>query len=281
MVSIDNDRCSNCGICYELYGGYCIALKDDKIEIDYSVCNECQKCIAVCPMMAFSNNGKPPRRIEKPIDIKPEQFEELLQRRRSIKNFKKTKIPKEVLGNLARIAQYAPTMNKKIEMIIIDDEDMIKLIDEAAMSYVRKYYNILFNRKIVLKFCQIFSDTLPIIKRKMERDLFNRGQVIKNNTPALMLLLGDTRIPLSESSAQYYMANMILYAQLIGLGSCPMDSLKLAINHNKKVKDRLKIPRNFKVLGVLAVGYPHERILNVPEGYKMNVGWNSRNNTNG
>jgi Fe-S-cluster-containing hydrogenase component 2 len=148
MITIDNGICTECGTCVRLLGRYCINKIDDKIEIDYSVCSECQKCIAVCPQMAFANNGKFPERIEKPLRIKAEDFIELLKRRRSIKHFKDIKIPIEILKSVADVSQYAPTTNKKIEVIIIDDEKRIKQIDEAAMKFIRRIYTSLFKINI-------------------------------------------------------------------------------------------------------------------------------------
>jgi hypothetical protein len=89
----------------------------------------------------------------------------------------------------------------------------------------------------------IFSETVPVIKRKMELDLLNRGHIVKDNTQALILVIGSTSIPVNESSAQYYLSNMLLYSELIGLGSCLMDSLKVAINRSKSVKEGLNIPK--------------------------------------
>lgn len=239
MITIDNGKCTECGTCVKRLGIYCINKIDDKIEIDYSVCSECQKCIAVCPQMALANNGKFPERIEKPLRIKAEDFIELLKRRRSIKHFKDIKIPKEILKSVADVSQYAPTTNKKIEVIIVDDEKLIKQIDEAAMKFIRRIYTSFFKNKYLLGFMSIFSETLPVIKRKMELDLLNRGHFVKDNTQALILVIGSTRIPVTENSAQYYLSNMLLYSELIGLGSCLMDSLKIAINRSKAVKDSL------------------------------------------
>ena len=198
MITLDYKECTKCGICLTYLGGYCINEREGRLEIDYTVCNECQKCVAVCPSMAYMNNHTLPKRIKKPLPINEADFIDFLSRRRSIKHFKSKKISREVLKKLMVAASFAPTMNKNIEAVVIDDADII----------------------------QVFADTLPIIKRKMERDLVERGHIVKDNTQALILLLGKRRVPATENSAQYYLANMLLYCETIGLGSCLMDSLK-------------------------------------------------------
>lgn len=276
MVIVNNAKCTGCGICLRFYGGYCIDRTDEGIEIDRAVCNACQKCIAICPQMAFSVDGAPPVRIGEAVGIEPGDFMELLKRRRSIKHFKDKKVPREMLTSLIRAAQYAPTMNKDIEALVVDDEALIAKIDGEAIKRVRKMYNWLFKCKPVTRFVSLFSETLPIIKRKMERDLIERKKVVKDNTQALILLLGSTKVPVTESSAQYYMANAVLFAELVGLGSTLMDSLKIAVNQSRAARHMLGIPKGMKVLSVLAVGYPDEKIINIPQGYAIKMNWNKR-----
>lgn len=276
MITMDEDKCMDCGICMKYLGGYCIEKKDGSIHIDYSVCNECQKCIALCPGLAFSNHCAQSRRIDKTLAFTPDDFMDLLRRRRTIRHFTNKNISKEMLERTVSAAQYAPTMNKKIEVIVINDPGLIQQIDEDAMRYYRKLYKLLYSSKILIRFFQLFSDTLPIIKRKMERDLKDRKQIIKDNTQALIILLGNKKVPLTESSAQYYLANMLLFCEVSDLGSCLMDSLKISINNSRMIKEMLHIPKNLKILGVLALGYPEENIMNIPEGYQMKIGWNMR-----
>lgn len=279
MVSIDNSKCTLCGVCTGLYGGYCLNEKDGKVAIDYSVCNACQKCISVCPSMAFSFNGIAPERINTPLPVPPEAFMELLRRRRSIKHFKDKEVPKETLKMLVEAAQYAPTMNKGIELIVIDDQNVISDLNSYALGQVKRMYTLLFGSRLLYRFFSLFAQTLPIIKRKMERDLIKRKSILKDNTQALIIVIGDTSVPVTASSGQYYLANMLLYAETLGLGSCLMDSMKIAINGSGKARELLCIPKGFKVLGVLSMGYPAERILNIPRGYAVKAGWNARGNT--
>lgn len=57
-----------------------------------------------------------------------------------------------------------------------------------------------------------------------------------------------------------------------------MDSLKLTINNNKKIKNKLGIKKTDKALGVLALGYSNEKIVNIPQGYEINTYWNEIKN---
>ena len=122
---------------------------------------------------------------------------------------------------------------------------------------------------------QLFSKSLHVIKKKMEFDLNVNKHAVKRNTQAVILLVGDAKIPVTESSANFLFANMILYAETLDIGTCLMDSLKISINNNSKIKKKIGIKKGLKILGVLALGYSDENIVNIPQGYELNITWNS------
>ncbi len=57
MITFDTPRCNHCGICLKMHGGYCLNEIDGEIVIDHLICNQCQKCIVICPQMAFPWTG--------------------------------------------------------------------------------------------------------------------------------------------------------------------------------------------------------------------------------
>ncbi len=75
--------------------------------------------------------------------------------------------------------------------------------------------------------------------------------------PLAIVVLGD-----KKASADWYdvdaslaLENMVLTAVNDGLGTCVVGSFD-----EKDVKDLLKVPENFEVIALIAVGYPKEKI---------------------
>lgn len=54
---VDRDRCITCKACMRI-GCPAISFKDNKIEIEYSMCNGCTICAQVCPKQAISQAGE-------------------------------------------------------------------------------------------------------------------------------------------------------------------------------------------------------------------------------
>lgn len=276
MISVDLVKCKRCGVCIKRYQGYCISDQDGYPVFDHSLCNLCRKCAAICPSQAILVNGTTPQKAERNRELQPEDFYELLSRRRSIKVFKDEKIPRSIISQIVKVGKYAPNQNKNIDVIVLDDPELLALIDQVSLRFVTRIYRLLFSFKPLTWFFQVFSPQLPMIKKKIEFDVRINRHIVKKGTQALIILVGDRRVPVTESSAHYLLAAMIFYAEALGVGSCPMDSLKVSIGGSKAIRRKLGIKTN--VLGVLSLGYSAENIVNIPEGYELKVQWNAVEN---
>jgi len=273
MITIRQQICNDCGICLTAVGGYCIERVDGRLRIDQGICNECLRCVSICPKQVFELNDKEPSKATR-LQVSEAGFLQLVRSRRSVKAYKETAIPRDILWKIAEVSKYAPSMNKKIAVVIIDDQTLIREVDAEAIKVIRRWYFVLFGNRLITRFFQLFSKTLPTIKKKMERDLVVRKRIIKDNTQALILVYGNKRIPVTESSGQHYLSVMGYYAHVLGVGTTLMDSLKLTLNRSKRMRNRLGIPAGESVLGVLSLGYAKERFVNVPEGIQINIDWN-------
>ncbi|RPH26060.1 MAG: hypothetical protein EHM93_19725 [Bacteroidales bacterium] len=274
MITLDIEKCIQCGICISNFEGYCINNENGLPIIDYEICNQCQKCIALCPNQAILMNNVIPQKIIGFDKIGYDDLISLLKFRRSTKSFVQQDIPKDIIEKIANSAKYAPNQNKNIDILIINDPQIIKTIDKNALKFVKRWYGMMFSFKPVTGFISLFSKTLHVIKKKMARDLFIKQKVVKENTNVLLVAIGNPRMPVTEMSAQYLLGTMILSAVSLNIGCTLMDSLKLTINNNKKIKNQLGIKKTDKVLGVLALGYSNEKIINIPQGYEINLYWN-------
>jgi nitroreductase/NAD-dependent dihydropyrimidine dehydrogenase PreA subunit len=276
MIKIDNKRCVKCGICLSLRGDYCLnETKNGLIEIVHELCNHCTKCIAVCPQKAFTYKETEPKSIDNGKMPDKDNLEMLLKKRRSVRNFTDKKVSREILSKIAEISIYAPSMNRDIEAIIIDDKEIMSEIDRVAFKFYNNIYKYLFNNKILLSIMNIFSEDIEITKKKLENSV-KSGKIVYD-APAMIILLGDKRVILTEISAQYHLYNIMLYCESMGLATCLMDSVKIIMSAKKKLRKMLNIPNNLSILGAVLIGYPKEKLINTAEGMSMKYSWNIRN----
>jgi len=273
VITIEEELCTQCGVCTKRFKNYCIGEVEKRPVIRYDLCNQCQRCISICPQRAIRMDGVEPERIDGPLNLDPRSLEELMARRRSTKRFRKSPLPWETVREILRSASYAPNQNKNIEFLVIDDPAVIDAIDNRAIESVKRWHRVLFGFKPATALISVFTSrpTLHTIRVKMEYDCRFRKRVIKDNAPVIVLALGDSGVPVTGDSAQYLLANVILMAEAVGVGSCLMDSLKRTINGSRSLKRALGIGRRYRVLAALLLGYSDEPVVNIPRGYEIPV----------
>jgi nitroreductase/NAD-dependent dihydropyrimidine dehydrogenase PreA subunit len=272
MTIHDPGRCADCGICIAYRGGYCLSKAAGGIAVDESLCNECGECAALCPASAFRLEGAEVRRIDRAALPSPESLLELLKSRRSIRHFTAEKVDRATLERVVAAGRYAPTMNRGIRAVVIDDPEILAEIDRSERRFYGTIYRLFFKNRAFLAFMRLLSDDIDASRRKLERSL--GGPDFLYGASALIVLVGDSRTVLTEESAQYCLASMLLYAQALGLGACLMDSAKLALRTSRALRRRLGIPRGMRARGAMVLGRPEEKILNLVDGLSLTAGWN-------
>ncbi|MFN4224313.1 MAG: nitroreductase family protein [Fervidobacterium nodosum] len=148
---------------------------------------------------------------------------EIIQKRRSIRLFKDTPVPEDMLENIARYALLAPSgrNSKPVELVIVRDKDTIKKImkaREGAFSFL-------------------------------------------NTAPACIVVTAREDSSTWMSDASIVATYIQLLAVNFGLGSCwghAHDRYHNNLSVESEIKKILNIPEGYRVLCVIGIGYPNE-----------------------
>jgi ferredoxin len=273
MIVADEDKCTGCGLCVKICHEHCMVLNDDTISINYYLCSTCTQCIAVCPQQAISWDGVPPVAYDKTRLPSPEQLDELFKERRTVRFFKKDRVDRAILKEIVGYGIYAPTNNYNLRAIVVDDQEIIEALDRILMQFVSRIYKVVFKPKIVFNLIRRITPALdPKDKVKMENAL-GRGYAF-HRPPAIVFIVGDKRVALSEASTQYALYNMILYAQVKGIGSCLWGAAEIFLDRSKAARKRLGLGKHEHILGALGLGYPAVKFANKVEGKTLSIQWN-------
>lgn len=156
---------------------------------------------------------------------------ETIMQRRSIRKYKDTPVEREKLELIANCGIAAPNaMNRQAWAIrIIDSQEFINGSTEAAKKV---------NPKITGNDKNIYRNAPAIICVAVPNDNFSMIDAG---------LLGE---------------NMMLAAQSLGLGTCCLGGVTSQLNTMPELNDylqKLKLPQNYKIAYVLAIGYPDEQ----------------------
>jgi ferredoxin len=118
QITLHSELCKGCGLCVSVCKDYSLVLQDKKITLTGAQpafgCIACGHCMAICPSGAIEINGRElspedlfalPERSTLPSY---DSFLSLLQKRRSIREFKEQEVDQETIEKILVAARQAP-----------------------------------------------------------------------------------------------------------------------------------------------------------------------------
>jgi NAD-dependent dihydropyrimidine dehydrogenase PreA subunit/nitroreductase len=273
MIVVDKQECTGCGSCVKICHEDCMALDNGTVAINYELCSTCSQCIAICPRRALSWDGVAPVAFDETRLPTPEQLDELLKQRRTIRFFKPEKLDRALLKEIVGYGIHSPTNNYALRAIVVDDRQIMDALERVHLQFVSRVYNLFFRSKTAFNLLRKLTPTLdPKDKVKM-KGVLERGDDFCH-PPAIVFIVGDKRIALSEASVQYALYNMILYAQTKGIGSRLKGIGQIIFDRSRRAKERLGLQKHEHILGMLELGYPAVKFRNKVEGKTLSLQWN-------
>ncbi|MGD9375028.1 MAG: nitroreductase family protein [Anaerolineae bacterium] len=270
MIELDRQRCTGCGACAVVCHNRCVVICDGTARIDTVLCDRCVQCVAVCPQRALSWAGVPPIPADERRLPTAGQLDELFKQRHSIRFFKADRIDRSLLQEIVSCGVYAPTNNHDLRVVVVDDREAIEALEGIAVRFNARIYRLFFRSGLVFGVLRRF---VPDVNAKVRAKLETRRHD-RLNPAAMVFVVGDPRIALSEASAQAALDVMTFYAQMQGIGSCLWGAGTMILNRNRKVRRKLGLRGPERILGILLLGYPSIKFGNNVVGRAMPVVWN-------
>jgi nitroreductase len=207
----------------------------------------------------------------------PEQMDELLKERRTVRHFGPEKVSREVLGKLAAYGTYAPTHSHNFRMLIIDSSAIMDVMDKVLMRYTSRIYRLLFKPKAIYSLMKLVAPSLEEEyfrgKTKLEAGIAH-GSILRSRPTAFIAVTGAKRTPLNLESAQYIVYNLTLMAQAMGLGCWNLVGNQAILSRNGVFRKALHLNKADRIFGLVGVGYPSVVFRNKVEGRRLPVQWN-------
>lgn len=106
-------------------------------------CIRCGQCMAFCPTAACAAPGLSVRdqlQLRPELFPDPQQVEELIYRRRSIRNFRSKPVPKELLARILDAARFAPSSHNSqpLRWIVVDGPDKVRALAELVVIWLEQ-----------------------------------------------------------------------------------------------------------------------------------------------
>jgi len=244
VLGINYEKCSGCGTCLTscpIQGRFFKKdVEQDKIifEDPENFCFRCGHCVAQCPEDAIIHIKMGEAFTFKNIEnleeyTSYEHIYNFLAANRSLRHYKKDKVPTEILQKVFRAMECAPTGGnfRSEKYSIISDSEKIKELSDAVEQEMRK----------------LFSAQLDVT-----RDKYN--SVVYYDAPHVIFVTSTQDHVLGNFNVGNVVTYGRLAAQALGLGTCWIGMTQLAIQSNPQINKLANIKG--KVVGAFTIGYP-------------------------
>ena len=252
ILGIDYEKCDNCQICYNACTRY---FRRDKelnkmvFEDPNNLCDSCGRCIARCKSDAimYENIGEllTFEEVQDPSTlISYESMHKFMSAKRSIRGFKKKKVPKAILEKVLETMKYAPTGGniRTLHCTIISDNDKIKKLSEVVID-------------------AIIASNIPGYSENFIKAREQGIDTIFYNAPHVMII--HSRNPGDAMNSTIALTYGMLCAQTLGLGSCWIGLAHGVLSSSKELREKF-VGKNWHVLGVIILGYSTQIYYQVP-----------------
>jgi len=268
----EKSRCSGCGICSEVCPFKIIDVQKGSQATfrpeRRHLCQRCGQCMAVCPSgfvqvegLSYEDNFAGIR----PFGFGEDEFADFLASRRSVRNFDRRDVPRDVVQKVVDAVRYAPfgSHPEKISMTIVDDrrtiESALPMVSEFLGRIVPMIENPLISFFIKKSstpevFNTVKNHLYPISKQGTYK--LENGDRITRGAPVLILFHSDTAAEARTANTLINATYAMLQAHALGLGAAMVEVVPAAVNQVKGLKELFQIPEKHEVGMSLILGYP-------------------------
>ena len=271
LLSVDQEKCKRDGICAAVCPMYIIELKtkaDYPAMIDGGdeLCIRCGHCVAVCPHGAISHeimNTEQCPPLKKELIVQPDQVEQLLKSRRSIRTYKKNQVERDLLIKLIELAAFAPSGHNTQPVhwkVIYDSDEVLRLA-----GIVAEWMHSLTAEGSPLATMLHMDRVLAAWEAGYDRICRGAPHVIVAHAPE-----NERTAPVGCTIALTYLE---LASLSFGLGACWAGYFNVAANSWPPMAAALGLPEGHVSFGAMMVGYPKFKYQRMPLRNEPKISW--------
>jgi nitroreductase/NAD-dependent dihydropyrimidine dehydrogenase PreA subunit len=270
FIDINRQSCNKDGICsavcpanliHQSPGEYPSAIADAEV-----LCIRCGHCVAACPSRSLVHAEMPLAdftEVKPELFLSPEQCEQFVRSRRSIRNYRDKEVPRETLQKLIEVARYAPTghNSQTVEWLVLSDRDELNKLIVIVGEWMR------------WMLANMTEFALSMHMDKALERMEEGADVALRGAPVVIVAHAPKEDPMAPSSCTIALTSLELAATSMGLGGCWAGYFNAAVNNFPPMYEALGLPDGHQCFGAMMIGYPQFRYHRMPERKTPSITW--------
>lgn len=271
LVTIDREKCNQDGICVsECPARILVMDRDEGVPVPSpefeEYCIRCGHCVAVCPVGALRLDWLDPencQKMNKDLALTPEQAEQFLRGRRSIRSFKEKTVPRNILEKLLEVACSAPSAKNKQpwHWIVVQEPKEVRRLAGLVVEGMRAFLDSDPDEGKIRGYHRVVAAWDSGIDR------------VCREAPHLLIVHAEQDWTFAPEDTALALSLLDLYATSIGLGVCWGGYIYKAINAFPPLFEALGLPKEHLAFGAVMVGYPKFKYQCIPVRDQPRVTW--------
>jgi nitroreductase/NAD-dependent dihydropyrimidine dehydrogenase PreA subunit len=279
-TTIDAAKCIGCGLCISVCPKETITLEDGLARVTGSESLNCGHCAAACPEGAITvgmvdsalakfNTFSVPDRWSPHGEFDTGSLVNLMQSRRSCRNFIDKPVEPDVLEDLVKIGITAPSGSNCQSWsftLLPDREAVLALGNQVARFFERlnrtaqkawlRFLLKLINQPALAEYHAHYYQTV-----KEAFDLWKHQDIdlLFHGAQAVMVVGSQNDASCPAEDALLATQNVLLGAHAMGLGTCLVGYVIEAMKGDKSINRFIGLPEDETPYAVVALGHPDEQ----------------------
>ena len=274
-IHIDTGKCTGCGNCVEVCKDFSLVMENNKVKISETPafgCIACGHCMAVCTVEAIRITGRTLSSAdlfdlpEKKNATDYKSLLALLQRRRSIREFRDKAVEMEMINQILEAARTSPMglPPSDVNVLVLNGKEMTRAFARDFCEYLKKMK--WFVSRPFLSFMRPFwgkaNDELfrgfvkPLFHLYTER-MDDGINLVNYDAPLAMYFYAS---PYADPADPLVAATTaMLAAESLGLGTCMLGGVHPLIQNGKrarKLREKYQIKNTSREGLFVIFGYP-------------------------
>lgn len=270
-IIIDGEKCSGCSMCTGVCPYFILEMNDEPRQASVNpaaagYCSRCGHCEAICPegaiAISYSGSGPVPDLTGQTIPTVG-QLSQLITARRSIRDYQKTKVPREVFEQIFEIIRYAPTgMNgQSVHWMVIQEPKDVQTLVGKVIEWAREIVKTQPNHPLA-----------PLLPRVI--GAYEQGSdKICHGAPHLVFAHGHKDNPVGFVDSMIALTHLDLTAPVFGLGTCWAGIVQIALDSSPDLMKSIGLPADYKSHYAMMIGYPKYKYQRIPKRDAAKIIW--------